>query len=566
MKNRWIFLCVALCSGVLGFAQVGLGTHVPNLSTQLHVSASDKGVLIPQVSLQGLTDQQTIKPGNVESLLVYNTNSNGELVPGYYFWKGTTWTRLLTSLDDVGLSAVINEFKVDNGVLTLTDTQGNWASIAIAELNILSTLVKDPLNNGKYTYTNEKGESLEIDVVGDVTENFQSIVNNNDVTDILKIIIEQNGGNVYYDGSKLTWATPSGDRQEIDLSAIVKLSETQTTLTNVDDVFTYVNEVGVSSVIDIPSLVKTHQSLTSLVNVVTTEKDEMDQDVEKNTLIYTDENGVEHPIDLDFLVKLNETITTLVYDPIAHVLTYTNENQDTSVLPLVDLVGDAQTLTKLSFDTSSDHLIYLDEDKVTHDLDLSSINKNPWYNSNNHQVATSNTADIYTKGWVGIGFTEPSSAPDEKLRVNGSITAVNSYYADYVFEKYFDGYSPLNYDYDFHSLETVEEFIVKNRHLPGITPIDDLSTSESGYVINVSELSIQLLEKTEELYLHLIDQNKELKQKEARIQDLEALNQSVLEKFSELQDKDSKIQELETANELMLEKLQSLEAAIEKLM
>jgi len=179
--------------------------------------------------------------------------------------------------------------------------------------------------------------------------------------------------------------------------------------------------------------------------------------------------------------------------------------------------------------------LYTDENQVIHTIDLESINKHPWYDSSTQKVATSNTADIYTKGWVGIGFTEPSDAPKEKLRVNGSITAVNSYYADYVFEKYFDGYSTLKYDYNFKSLDAVEDFIKVNRHLPGITPIHELTKLEEGYSFNVSELSIQLLEKTEELYLHIIDQNKELEEKESRIKELEQANQDVQQKVEQLE-------------------------------
>ena len=53
-------------------AQVGVGTDLPNPSTQLDVEANDKGILIPRIQLASVTDQQTITAGNVESLLVFN--------------------------------------------------------------------------------------------------------------------------------------------------------------------------------------------------------------------------------------------------------------------------------------------------------------------------------------------------------------------------------------------------------------------------------------------------------------------------------------------------------------
>ncbi|MGG5578587.1 hypothetical protein ACPDHL_14775, partial [Myroides sp. C15-4] len=317
----------------------------------------------------------------------------------------------------------------------------------------------------------------------------------------LNTIIVKNGGNVHYDGTSFTYIDATGDTQTIDLEALVKANET----------------------------------LTTLVNVETIIAGEDGDEIKVYSLTYTDERGGENPIDIEVLVKGNETITSLVYDPTEHVLSYTNELGEVTTLKLKELVEGGESLTKLEFDASNNTLLYTDENQVIHTIEIDSINQHPWLDSDTHKTATSPSADIYTKGWVGIGFTEPSGALNERLRVNGSITAVNSYYADYVFENYFDGFSSLKYDYQFKTLDVVEEFIKENRHLPGITPIHKLSKSEDGYAFNVSELSVQLLEKTEELYLHIIDQNKELEEKEARIRELEQVNQSILEKVEQLE-------------------------------
>ena len=127
-------------------------------------------------------------------------------------------------------------------------------------------------------------------------------------------------------------------------------------------------------------------------------------------------------------------------------------------------------------------------------------------------------------GRVGIG----TDAPSETLHVegdafiNGEITTATSIYPDYVFEDYLNGYSMINSNYKFSTLEDVMNFIKANNHLPGVTSIKELQKNEEGeYRFNVSELSIQLLEKVEELYLHTIDQEKELKEKDQKIQNLE---------------------------------------------
>lgn len=171
-------------------------------------------------------------------------------------------------------------------------------------------------------------------------------------------------------------------------------------------------------------------------------------------------------------------------------------------------------------------------------FDPSLINAEPWFTGADvaaTSATNTTTGQTYFKGWVGIGgFTSPSTAPNEKLRVNGAISTVNSYFADYVFEDYFKGFSDIKADYKFKSLADVDAFIKENRHLPGITPINQLEKTNEGYMFNVSELSIQLLEKTEELYLHVIEQQKELDTKNIEIQmlnkRLEKLEQVVFNK------------------------------------
>lgn len=70
--------------------------------------------------------------------------------------------------------------------------------------------------------------------------------------------------------------------------------------------------------------------------------------------------------------------------------------------------------------------------------------------------------------------------------------------ADYVFEE----------GYDLKSLDEVEAFVKSNKHLPGVPSASEFK--ENG--MNVSEMSNLLLEKVEELTLHLIRLQKEVEQ------------------------------------------------------
>ena len=77
-------------------AQVGIGTTNPDASSILDIESSNKGVLIPRVFLLSSTDVVTI-PTPATSLVVYNTNNTtgtNLVTPGFYFWKGTYWSRI----------------------------------------------------------------------------------------------------------------------------------------------------------------------------------------------------------------------------------------------------------------------------------------------------------------------------------------------------------------------------------------------------------------------------------------------------------------------------------------
>src|SRR5690606_36815213 len=95
---------------------------------------------------------------------------------------------------------------------------------------------------------------------------------------------------------------------------------------------------------------------------------------------------------------------------------------------------------------------------------------------------------------------------DGNISTTGKLYTTNSMYADYVFEKYFNGHSDLNTKYKFASLKSVKNFIRENHHLPGVTPVADLSKSANGYTFDLTTLSIPQLKDIEEMFIHTIGQ------------------------------------------------------------
>ena len=99
-----------------------------------------------------------------------------------------------------------------------------------------------------------------------------------------------------------------------------------------------------------------------------------------------------------------------------------------------------------------------------------------------------------------------------ELTVNGSIGArevivTTDTFPDYVFSE----------DYKLAPLDQVEDYILENQHLPGIPPSDKVRKNG----ISLGRMQVKLLEKIEELILHMIALEKRNKILEARIEAIE---------------------------------------------
>jgi hypothetical protein len=106
---------------------------------------------------------------------------------------------------------------------------------------------------------------------------------------------------------------------------------------------------------------------------------------------------------------------------------------------------------------------------------------------------------VKANGSVAIGTTDTKGY---KLAVNGSgiftKVVVKSYanWPDFVFHS----------DYKLPALSEVEQFVVKNQHLPGIPSASEVEKEG----VDVGEMNKQLLQKVEEQMLYIIEMNKQL--------------------------------------------------------
>jgi hypothetical protein len=107
MKGRYFYSLLFIIIIHHCFAQTGIGTTTPNASAKLEVFSNNKGFLPPRIALTGTTDASTI-PSPVAGLLIYNSATAGtapnNVVPGYYFWNGSTWINFIASNTSTGLT------------------------------------------------------------------------------------------------------------------------------------------------------------------------------------------------------------------------------------------------------------------------------------------------------------------------------------------------------------------------------------------------------------------------------------------------------------------------------
>jgi len=441
-------LILSLMWGGVAHAQVAIGVELPHESAELQIQAktNDRGVLISEVALKGIEDKTVIRGGNPKEGLIVYNTTEDATVN---LSKGFYyWSKL----------------RIDGNNQPVMGWNKIVDSSGVGEvLQTAITLESKPPVDG-----DGKGQGFDIksnsNVVGSYSES---------LTDF-KVV-----------------------KQLYDI--LVKVDELVVGPTNV-----YITVPDPNVAIDPSKILQGYDWYNR---------------EEVNELQYQDELGVVKKYIIKDFISDSETITTLYLDydyPIndtekGPALIYTNEIGEHNVVLLSTLLQNSEVLTKLTVDLTTNMLIYHDEESNSNPVDVNAIVKSPWVKSLKTSEKPLNGDDIYTDGWVGIGVDKPSgNAINEKLNVNGSITAVNSYYADYVFDAYFEGTSSLKYDYNFNDLNKVEEFIKVNRHLPGITSIKELTKTSNGYAFNMSELSVQLLEKTEELYLHVIEQKKEI--------------------------------------------------------
>jgi len=117
---RFILFFTALLFSMQVSAQTGIGTSTPDPSAKLHVASTDKGLLIPRMTL----DQRTAISNPANGLMIYQTNG----VEGFYVNTGSSgtpsWMRVNTDWTKSG-----NDISYSGGNVSITGNQSTTGTV-----------------------------------------------------------------------------------------------------------------------------------------------------------------------------------------------------------------------------------------------------------------------------------------------------------------------------------------------------------------------------------------------------------------------------------------------------
>ena len=118
MKHLILLATIILAS--TAFAQIGILTDTPHASSALEIESSNKGLLIPRITLTTNINSPDPVSGPAVGLLIFNSGANQPV--GFYYWSGSKWVSTSFSLDNWSISGN-SSTSVGTNFLGTTDNQ-----------------------------------------------------------------------------------------------------------------------------------------------------------------------------------------------------------------------------------------------------------------------------------------------------------------------------------------------------------------------------------------------------------------------------------------------------------
>lgn len=468
----------------------------PQANAVLELESNNKGLLLPRVSLTGTSNFAPLT-SHVAGMTVYNTATAGAgataVSPGFYYNDGTKWVRIGTNFTET--------------VTTLID------------------------NDSSFTYINESGDSVTFALPP--AENIY--VTDGTLTDNRRVTLDGKSLTFLGNFQQTSWSLYSGIIQEglasspYNEASIMLIAPDK----NGNGAKNYLSlqafsegDAQIYATTEATSLIiGTHATLASAPISFATSEGGGALATEKATITGTGEMGIatNNPSEKLDIGEGNVRIRDI----------YTNTGN-----------------------IAADKVMVADIDGVLKTVEPSTLAVEPWQIQSTTDKASANTQNIYQQGSVAIGaasippIVAGGTTVTPKLYIAGDVSSTgkfwttSSVYADYVFEQYYDGFSKIYNGYQFKSLPEVAAFIKAHKHLPGVTPISEIAIGESGYTVDLTQLSMQQLEKLEELYLHVIEQQARLDRQSEQITLQQNLMDCQQKELNQLKERLAKLEQL----------------------
>jgi len=159
-----LILLLLMLTGVTGLqAQVRIGGSVsPNTNAILDLNANDtavgsKGLLLPRVALVSTTNPSPLT-AHVQAMLVYNTVTAGDVLPGVYYNDGTKWIRGIEETTSVPIPPSLKETEIAIGEVISTQSilyRGDISDVGpnTTIVNIKGVFSDPEMANNSFTIT-----------------------------------------------------------------------------------------------------------------------------------------------------------------------------------------------------------------------------------------------------------------------------------------------------------------------------------------------------------------------------------------------------------------------------
>ncbi|WP_158963397.1 hypothetical protein [Myroides fluvii] len=328
---RKVIPLFALILSTSAMAQVGIGTKKAASAAQLDIVAEKKGVLIPRVKLEVLTQYAPIEGDQVESLLVYHTGEHN-LKAGFYYWRNNSWIPLLsgdTVIDRMNNTFTIgaNPTKNNEESLIITDTENHSVYLAIREIANNSTFVTNLVDNNEF-----------ITKLGDSIDFINQITNNSEFVENIINKLKGKYGNVNYNATTHTFVyyDDQGVEHAIDWSslnttnlrftlendflivwdsagdsvqlAVAEIANNSTFVTNLVDNNEFITKLG-DNIDFINQITNNNEFVENIINKLKGKYGNVNYNATTHTFVYYDDQGVEHAIDWSSLNTTNLRFT-----------------------------------------------------------------------------------------------------------------------------------------------------------------------------------------------------------------------------------------------------------------